>query len=189
MSENTKCPCGLPSKFQCSACGDARYCSKECQKSFWTVHKITSCNIEQLNFLPQGVIKRAEMDSIFTATESNAGRKGIPSDAEKQVSSLFLITFRKSLISMYFWKTNWEETILHCKTLSPSDLNMYIIRSRGSLSQYNKSLIPRALKWQYWIGRDIISANERGLPEEETIGFFHLLADNYAIIESTLLIT
>lgn len=66
---------------------------------------------------------------------------------------------------------------------------MYIIKARDSLSQHNKSLIPRALKWQYWIGRDIISASERGLPEEETVGFFHLLANNYAIIEATPLIT
>lgn len=90
MSENTICPCGLPSKLQCSACSDARYCSKECQKSFWSVHKVTSCNVERLNFLPQGAIKRSEMDLIFTATEFMAGRGGVPSELKKEVCLSFL---------------------------------------------------------------------------------------------------
>jgi peroxiredoxin len=32
--------CGKPGKFKCAKCGYTNYCSRECQKSAWKVHKV-----------------------------------------------------------------------------------------------------------------------------------------------------
>lgn len=60
--ENHKCAkCGKNACFMCTNCKTVHYCSRECQKGNWKIHKGNCCPFEVIKFHCESLDEKAKI--------------------------------------------------------------------------------------------------------------------------------